>query len=47
VTVRRGAGGEYRIFNVITTGTVSFFGLTIRDGVSFEGAGINNSGTAR
>ena len=45
LTVRRAAGGEYRIFNVTTTGTVAFSGLTISNGVSFMGAGINNNST--
>jgi hypothetical protein len=32
LTVRRDTGGDYRIFTVATTGTVSFSGLTINNG---------------
>ena len=44
ITVRRGSGGNYRIFNV-TAGTIIFSGLTIRDGSvpSGSGGGISNS----
>lgn len=46
VTVRRNTVNEYRIFNVTTGGTVTFSGLTISNGSSSLGAGIqNNSGT--
>src|SRR5215831_10927273 len=43
LTVRRNTGGNYRIFNV-TAGTVTFSGLTIRDGLltSSGGGGISN-----
>ncbi|MEO8574360.1 MAG: FG-GAP-like repeat-containing protein [Pyrinomonadaceae bacterium] len=46
LTVRRNMAPQYRIFNVTTTGTVTFSGLTISDGNSTLGGGIqNNSGT--
>ena len=44
VTVRRNTGGNYGIFNVATSGTVSFFGLTISNGLAGNGGGINKSG---
>ncbi len=44
LTVQRSTGGNYRIFNVLTTGVVSFAGLTISNGfASGSGGGINNS----
>jgi hypothetical protein len=49
LTVRRNTGGDYRIFNVTTTGVVTFSGMTISDGslVGGLGGGISNqsSGT--
>ena len=46
LTVRRDTGGDYRIFNVTTTGTVTFSGLTISGGVENDpGGGISNSGS--
>jgi CSLREA domain-containing protein len=41
LTVRRNAGGTYRIFHVITTGFATFSGLTISDGT---GGIINDNG---
>ena len=41
-TVRRSTSSPYRIFNVTATGTVSFSGMTIRDG-HFSG-GISDPG---
>ena len=49
LTVQRNSSTQFRIFNVTTTGTVSFSGLTIANGfTSGEGGGIQNvnSGTA-
>ena len=46
VTVRRNTGGNYRIFNVTTTGAVSFSGLTINGGSVTDpnnGGGIQNA----
>jgi CSLREA domain-containing protein len=50
LTVRRDTGGDYRIFNVIASGVVTFSGITISNGrlsVSSSGggggAGINNA----
>ncbi len=47
LVVRRDTGGNYRIFNVTTTGLVSLFGMTIRDGslggIGARGGGISNS----
>ena len=40
LTVRRDTGGDYRIFNVMTAGTVTFFGLTIANGKASQGGGI-------
>src|SRR5438552_3778544 len=40
--VRRDTGGNYRIFNVTTMGTLSLSGLTITNGKSADGAGISN-----
>lgn len=46
LTVRRNTGGNYRIFNVFTTGAVTLSGLTISNGLSSNGDGIaNGSGT--
>ena len=49
LNVRRDTGGNYRIFNVTTAGTVTFSGLTISNGhVEFPGNGggiFNLSGT--
>ena len=47
LTVRRDTGGEYRIFNVTTTGTVTFSGMTISNGLLDVGlgGGIMNSNT--
>jgi CSLREA domain-containing protein len=44
LTVRRNAGGAYRIFSVTaTTGTVSFYKITISNGLTFDsGGGIQN-----
>lgn len=48
LTVRRDTGGDYRIFNVTTSGTVTFSGLIISNGNavgSASGGGIaNNAG---
>ena len=48
VTVRRDTGGNYRIFNISTTGPVTFSGLTISNGAAasgnFRGGGINKGG---
>ena len=43
VTVRRNTGGNYRIFNVFTTGAVTLSGLTISNGFSSNGGGIANA----
>ncbi len=46
LTVRRSTVADYRIFNVTTTVIVNFSGLTISNGSSSLGGGIqNNSGT--
>ena len=47
LTVRRNAGGDYRVFNVTTTGTVTFSGMTISNGSTDGGGGGigNTSGT--
>ncbi len=47
LTVRRGSSLNFRLFNVTTTGAVSFSGLTISDGSTSgtaTGAGIQNAG---
>jgi predicted outer membrane repeat protein len=47
LTVRRDAGGEYRIFDVAEGISVAISGLTIADGrVGGDGGGIRNAGTA-
>ncbi len=44
LTVRRNSGGDYRIFNVMAAGAVTFSGLTIKNGSTpFRGGGIQNS----
>ncbi len=43
LVVRRNSGGDYRIFNVTTTGIVFFSGMTIREGKG-TGFGANSSG---
>lgn len=45
LTVRRDTGGDYRIFTVNPTATVSLYGLTIANGKNGFGGGISNSGT--
>ncbi|WP_190884876.1 putative Ig domain-containing protein [Spirosoma profusum] len=47
LTVRRNSGGNYRIFTIPNTNTVSFDGFTIADGFAdqSEGGGIKNFGT--
>ncbi|MBD2705100.1 SBBP repeat-containing protein [Spirosoma sp. BT702] len=47
LTIRRSSGGNYRIFTIPNTNTVSFDGLTIADGFasSNTGGGIQNNGT--
>ena len=51
LTVRRNTGGDYRIFNVETSDTVAFSGLTISNGRALSGgpdgvgAGIRNATT--
>ena len=46
LTVQRISGGNYRIFNVVGTITVSFFGLTISNAlIAGDGGGINLSGS--
>jgi len=45
LTVRRNTGGNYRIFNVTTTGTVTLSGMTISNGSDVRGAGIMNQGS--
>ena len=46
LTVRRNTGGNYRIFNVNATGTVTFSGITISNGIDSSGGGIAvNQGT--
>jgi hypothetical protein len=42
LTVRRNAGGSYRIFHITTAGLVSFSGMTISDGTG----GISNDNAA-
>jgi CSLREA domain-containing protein len=44
LTVKRNTGGNYRIFNVTATGTVTFSGLTISNG-NLPGGGIQNAST--
>jgi hypothetical protein len=48
LTVRRNTGGDYRIFNVIATGTVTLAGMTISNGFITQGGGAisNGNGTA-
>src|SRR5919106_4696784 len=46
LTVRRDAGGEYRIFDIASGVVVDISGLTIADGgVSGDGGGLYNAGT--
>jgi CSLREA domain-containing protein len=47
LTVQRdsSASTQFRIFNVTTTGTVTFSGLTISKGITGFGGGVNNSAT--
>jgi predicted outer membrane repeat protein len=46
LTVRRDAGGEYRIFDIAEGTAVGISGLTIADGrVAGDGGGIRNAGT--
>lgn len=49
LTVRRGTGGDYRIFTVANSATVSLVGLTISNGdmpgFPQRGGGISNGGT--
>ena len=45
LTVRRDTGGNYRIFNVTTTGLVTLSGMTIRDG-NLGGIGASGGGIA-
>jgi CSLREA domain-containing protein len=45
LTVNRGAGGHFRIFNINNGTTVSILGLTISGGWAKEGGGIRNTGT--
>ena len=44
LTVRRDTGGDYRIFAINPTATVSLAGLTIANGKNAFGGGINNFG---
>jgi hypothetical protein len=48
VTVRRNTGGNYRIFNVNTTGVVTLSGMTISNGLisSPSGGGVQNASGA-
>jgi hypothetical protein len=43
-TVRRDTGGAYRIFTVSSGSVVSISGITISNGLAFNGGGIYNSG---
>jgi CSLREA domain-containing protein len=45
LTVKRGGGGHFRIFNINSGATVSVVGLTISGGWAHEGGGIRNTGT--
>lgn len=45
LTIRRGTGGTYRIFNVVTASAVTLSGLTVANGnTSSGGAGVLNGG---
>ena len=44
LTVKRGGGGHFRIFNINSGKTVSIAGLTISGGWAHEGGGIRNAG---
>lgn len=43
--MRRDTGGDYRIFDVSSGQTVNISGLTVTNGKSDRGAGIQNGGT--
>ena len=44
LTVRRDAGGDYRIFNIPTGASAEISGLTITNGASDNGGGVQSSG---
>src|SRR5207247_3787495 len=45
LTVRRGGSGLFGVFEVATGADVTISGLTIADGLAFNGGGIINRGT--